>query len=100
MKNKLFFKSKNEKLSSSDVVKFYTLKEKLNPISDMIGVLSKDFKQTLKYIKNKYDKSFTILANNEIGSIVVVKEDFLEKYLVIPDLDSLVKCQYKFKRYI
>lgn len=98
--NKLFFKTKNEKLSSSDVVKFYALKEKLNPISDIVGVLSKNFKQTLKYIKHKYDKSFTILANEELGSIVVVKEDFLEKYLIIGDLDILVNSNYKFKRYI
>lgn len=94
------FKIKNRKLSNSDVVIFYTLKEKLNPISDVIGVITKNFKQLSKYINKKYDKSYTILANQKLGSLVVVKEDFLEKYLIINDLDDLINSKYKFKKYI
>ena len=94
------FKIKNRKLSNSDVVIFYTLKEKLNPISDVIGVITKNFKQLSKYINKKYDKSYTILANQKLGSLVVVKEDSLEKYLIINDLDDLINSKYKFKKYI
>lgn len=94
------FKIKNRKLSNSDVVIFYTLKEKLNPISDVIGVITKNFKQLLKYINKKYDKSYTILANQKLGSVVVIKEDFLEKYLIINDLDDLINSKYKFEKYI
>jgi hypothetical protein len=102
MEIKMFnFKTKNQKLNNSDVVKFYTMKEKLNPISDIIGVFSKNFNETLKYVKKKYDNNkFTILANSNTSSIIVVKEDFIEKYLIIKDLDELINSNYKFRRYM
>ena len=90
----------NKKLSETDVIKFYTLKQKFNPVSDIIGVISKNFKQTIKYVKKKYDKSYTILQNEIKKSIIVVKEDFIEKYIVLENLDDLTNSVYKFKRYL
>ena len=94
------FKTKCAELNKIDVNKFYLLYQKLSKISDITGVISKNFKETLKYIHKKYDKSYTILANENTKSVIVVKEDFLEKYIILDTTLDLVNSKYKFRRYI
>lgn len=91
----------NKTLTDTDIIKFYVLKQQFNPTSDIIGVVSKNFKQILKFVKRKYNpKDYTILQNKEAKSIVVVKEDFIEKYIVLETLDDVSNSIYKFKRYL
>lgn len=90
----------DKKLTEKDIGKFYVMLAKLNNLSDITAVISKDFNQTLKYIHNKYDKTYTVLSNKNTQSIIVVKEDFLQKFLIINSLQDLINSNYKFNRYI
>lgn len=90
----------NKKMDKFDIGKFYVMLAKLNNLSDITAVISKDFNQTLKYVHNKYDKTYTVLSNKETNSVIVVKEDFLEKFIVIDTLKDLIDSNYKFHRYI
>lgn len=93
-------KKRNKRLDEFDIGKFYIMLAKFNPISDVICVISKDFDNALKDVKGQYDKSYTILANSNTNSIVVVKEDFLKKFLVMNTLQELVDSNFKFSKYI
>ena len=96
------FKSRkvNQKLTEEDIIKFLALKSKFNPTSDIYGVITKNFKETLKYVKKKYNNSYTFLSNEKTKSILILKEDFLEKYIIIDTLEELTDSIYKFKAYI
>lgn len=93
-------RKENKKLDEFDIGKFYVMLAKLNNLSDITAVISKDFNKTLKYVHNKYDKTYTVLANKETNSVIVVKEDFLQKFIVIDTLKDLINSNYKFNRYI
>lgn len=95
-----FFKRKSIKLEKNDVTKFYTMLFKTNPVSDIIGVIGKTYEELDKYIRKKYDKTYTILASQNNNAIIVVKEDYIQKYVILNTLDDLIKTQYKFERYI
>lgn len=94
------FKKYNNNLDANDVRKFYCLRFKMSPLATTTGVLSKNFKQLIKYLKSKYDKSYTILVNSKLESVVVVKDEFLEKYIVFNNLQELIDSEYTFRRYI
>lgn len=87
-------------LTKEDLKTFYTLLNKLNPVSGIIGIISKDFDNSLEYIEKKYDKSFTKIANAQTKVIIVVKEDFLIKYMVLESLEEIADSDYKFCKYI
>ena len=95
-----FKKELNVKLNEDDLTKFYIMQSKINPISDMIGVITKNFEKTFKFIKKKYDKSYTIIACELTKSFVVIKEDFIVKYVVLETLDDIKFNKFKFKKYI
>lgn len=90
----------NRNLDNTDVIKFYCLNSKLNKLSDITCVITKNYKQILKFLKNKYKDNYSIFTNDKKQSIVITKDDFIEKYIVINDLTELNDCPYKFKRYI
>lgn len=94
------FDKQYKKLNKEDISKFYTLLFKINPESDTIGVIGKNFKELLKYINKKYDKSYTILANNLTKSVIVVKEDYILKYIILETLNDVIESGYKFERYL
>lgn len=94
------FHRKSRKLNKEDISTFYALLFKINPVSDTIGVVGKDFNQLLKYIHKKYDKSYTVLANKLTKSVVVVKEDYITKYVILETIDNVIESKYKFERYL
>ena len=95
-----FLKRKPIKLEKEDVEKFYIMLLKTNPVSDIIGVVGKTYEELDKYIRKKYDKTYTILASQNNNAIIVVKEDYIQKYVIINTLEDLIKKEYKFERYI
>lgn len=95
-----FLKKADRKLSTTDVFKFYTLQSKYNPLSDIIGMVNYDYKQALKLIKRVFDKSYKIFSNEENKSIVIVKDDFIEKYIILETLDDVINSKYKFRKYM
>ena len=89
-----------KKLTKEDLSLFYILLNKLNPISGIIGIITKDFYSSVEYLEKKYDKTYTKIANAETKAIIIVKEDFLVKYIVLESIDEIINSDYKFSHYI
>lgn len=96
----LFKNKKIKSLCKSDVTTFYIMLHKLSPVSTTYCVITKNFKDTLKTIHKKYDKTHTILVNEPKKSIVIVKGDFLKKYVVVSTLEEIAQSEFKFGKYL